>query len=541
VTAHMVGVGRTQTQLTVSTGSPSTLDLVLFAATCDDLDDDHDLAGPPILKRTSENTLVFNHRDLRPEGNGLQVLAADDGGYFQILFKCTSPAYFTYSITGDAAAQPESTAAQTQPESVTIDPSLLTTRGITMRHDARFLRYHVTARLREGIRPTAGATSGGTGSTRTSDFTFKVGNVASSSGALLYSMAFDVWVNTKPDWKLGIIGGVAVSKLVDKRYAVIPDEKNAPVFLEDGSQSRWHSDVMALANVYYSKLYLRSLNLGFAFGIGSSGSTPRFFAGPSVVFGRYFVLTGGVAFGWVSAPPLGQRLGQPPVNGDNTLNSASSRFTSAAYFGIGFTWIERRDQFAASLTAASVSNSVGSCVSSVSTDHLALGMTAKEEEVKVQAGDDCLWTALARDGQFKLKNGSGKGNGSFTVVGDAPGGAARKDVVLVTGPQGSTPKTVALSQGAKPTSCVTVLGSGDSVSFDHADTQEIRVEAEDGCEWTATIDPDDSGFSISATTKKVGGGGSVTVARPKAAATATLKVAGPVGADPLTVKLARTK
>jgi hypothetical protein len=161
--------------------------------------------------RSSENTFVFNHRDLTAEGNQPYVLKADDGGYFQVLFRCTAPAFFTYTISGDATLQPESASGATFAESIrVVEP--LATRGVTMRHDARFLRYRVTARLRDGMQQPATSGLGMATPTGIQTTSPPVNPTAQPAPLVqLYSVAFDIWVITKPDWRLSVIGGVANS------------------------------------------------------------------------------------------------------------------------------------------------------------------------------------------------------------------------------------------------------------------------------------------------------------------------------------------
>jgi hypothetical protein len=267
----------------------------------------------------------------------------------------------------------------------------------------------------------------------------------------LYSVSFDVWVITGPEWRYGVIGGVALSGLRDRKYEITTAEGGAKQFVEapSESQSAVGYDTMALANVYYSRTFLRTVNFGAAVGFGTSSTSARLFFGPSVVFGRYFVFTGGWALGNVATPPQGQALGAAPVT-DNVLNSLGSRVALRPYFGLGFTWIDRRDQFASALAAASASGSVGSCVTAVKP--AAVTFDAKgvaSSAIEVEAGADCAWTATLQSGSnlFTVAaGGSGRGKGVIKLSTGSAQEGGRSDVLNIVGPPGSAAKQVKLTQ-----------------------------------------------------------------------------------------------
>lgn len=523
-----------------------------------------DRSGPLVaVARTERNTFVFNHRDLRAEGSHPYVLEVDDGGYFQVLFKCTAPAFFSYTITGDLEAQPNSAEGATLPESVAVNVDL-TNRGITMRHDARFLRYRVTARLREGV--VSSAPGKGTTTTQvtagappkamtqpppyvkpvTGETTPKEAPEVPS--ALLYGVTFDIWVVTRPEWKLGVIGGVAVSGLSDRKFFVKTDGQGKKTFEEDRSAAdQHHADVVALAHAYYTKVWLRTFNLGMSFGIGTSGSSPRFFIGPSVVVGKYFVLTGGIASGIVNAPPIGQEIGQAPVNGDNTLGSLSTQGKRRGFIGIGFTWIDRRDQFAAALAAAATASgpAIPSCVTSATpADVMFKPGEGLSQEVTVDAPDGCTWfaTVVSGGGPFSVTPATGKGKDKIEVSVEAPTGDAHADVVNVTGPLGSAPKPIKLKQEAKPASCVDSLSSGDTLNLSGRTKGEFTVNAKSACDWTIAVEPADAGFSAAPAAEKETKPVTVTGPEPgDSERTAVFKVTGPKGADPKTVTVRQSK
>jgi hypothetical protein len=107
-------------------------------------------SGGVTVKRTKKNTVVFNHRDLTAQGREPYVLEVGDGESFQVLFTCTAPEFFNYTMSGDTTTQPDSANATALPEFVSVT-SALTTRGMTMRHDSRFPKYRVPAKVRGGV------------------------------------------------------------------------------------------------------------------------------------------------------------------------------------------------------------------------------------------------------------------------------------------------------------------------------------------------------------------------------------------------------
>jgi hypothetical protein len=505
----------------------------------------------PVVKRRDDNTIVFNHRDLTAHGEHPYVLDVDDGEYFQVLFTCTAPWLFDYVIAADTGGPVTSVSATTLPQMVNVNPALLTARGVTMRHDAKFSRYHVTATVRDGVLPVVGSGVRSPAPTPAPD---KSGTLVATGrqtsnteqpSVPLYSVAFDIWVRTSPDWKLSVIAGVASSKLNDTKYSIATDPSTgAKAFQIDPTHDDRHLDVMALANVYYSRAYFHTVNLGAAFGIGTSGTTPRYFFGPSVVFGKYFVLTGGWALGSVTAPPLGQQIGAPPVNGDNTLNSLSSRVARSTYIGVGFTWIDRHDQFAAALTTASVSGGIGSCVTKVTPDPVTFTADGDaSSNVSVEAGDDCTWTAVVESSQagFSVTSGgTNKGKGTIVLHAAAPIAGGQASVLNVVGPPGSAPKTVKLTQGA-PT-CVTAVGTAKSMTFSGA-KQSIDITAPADCTWTVSVDPASSKFVLDLKGDQTGNK-KLTITPPDAGdadVTARLNVVGPGQAAPKVVTLTQPK
>jgi hypothetical protein len=259
-----------------------------------------------------------------------------------------------------------------------------------------------------------------------------------------------------------------------------------------------------------------------------------------VVFGKYFVVSPGVSIGSVTTAPIGQMLGQAPINGANTLNTLSSRRVTSFALAIGFTWIDRTDQFAAAFAQASVSGNIGSCVTAVDPSELKFDGKA-DKTITVKAGADCVWIAtLRKSGSgFQIKGGSGKGDGTITI--SAPEqDAVRADVVDIIGPPGSVAKTVKLSQAAK--SCVDDLNGGKDATGDGT-TTAINVGIKStNCSWKATVDnakftvtPDSGGDAVT----------SIQVQPPASQTDAdqstTLTVIGPADATPKKIVVKQPK
>lgn len=511
--------------------------------------------GP--VEPSDKNTIVFNHRHLTVTNKRLLVLEADDGGYFQVLFDCTAPWYFNYTITADreAGAEPGSAGGTAFEEFVQVDPARLVAKGVTMRHDASFMRYHVSARLRPGVPPAVRAETAEDIRARAErresvealsrrwgmlrNLPAPVPPAEPAPAAELYGVEFDVWVVTAPEWKLGVIGGVGFSPMTDEKFYIksLPDNRSAFERAPDVALDQWRTDVIALANAYYSRTYLRFLNFGAAFGIGTSGGNARYFLGPSFVVGKYFVFSPGISIGSVVTAPIGQALGEPPINGANTLNTLSTRRVVRPSLAIGFTWIDRKDQFAAALASASASGSIGSCVTSVAPTELKFD-EAGEKQITVTAGDDCSWVATLQQSNsgFEVKSGgAGKGKGTITIAVSAQGDKPRADTLNIVGPFGSAARTVKLTQAAG--SCVESVGDGKEIGADGKTQLTVAIKAPSTCSWTAAAEG--NGFSVKPVQGT--GAGSVTVAVPVQTTddqTGTLSVIGPTGATPrkLTIK-----
>jgi hypothetical protein len=233
-------------------------------------------------------------------------------------------------------------------------------------------------------------------------------------------------------------------------------------------------------------------------------------------------------------------LGKPPVNGDNTLNTLSSRMIARPYFGVAFTWIDRRDQFSAALAStASASGLVGSCVTSVTPDAVEFKEDG-EGTITVDAGSDCTWIATLQNGgtQVRIEPGSGKGKATVKLHATA-GAAPYSDTLNVVGPMGSPAKAAKLSQPAA--SCVTAPEATSKVDL-AGKTEGDPVAIKASCAWTVTVEPANSPFKVTPT--EGSGDGTLAIKAPAAGEadqTATVKIVGPAGAFPRVVTLTQPK
>lgn len=298
-------------------------------------------------ERTPRNTLEFDHLRLRGVTDDPVALEIGDGDLFQVVVTNTDPRLFKYTIsaTQDETLPSSSLAADATPVTARIDGRA----NLTMRHDRHFSRYRVTISALPGVIPERVATViGGTGNRPSVAGGTKTTEPAGEfETAALYPVSFDVWVLTRPEWKVSISGGVAFSGLTDRKFFIKTAADGAKTVEEDvAARDSTRQDIVALANVYFDHQFKRGLMLGAAFGIGqNSGGAPRYYVGPSVVLGRNFVFSGGIAFGSVAAPPVGQSLGRAPVNGDNTLTSLGSRFGRGGFFSLAFTFVNKDAEF----------------------------------------------------------------------------------------------------------------------------------------------------------------------------------------------------
>jgi hypothetical protein len=311
-------------------------------------------AGEPPIRPTAKNTFVYDHLNLRRWGSEASsgvpaphVLSVRDGDYFQVIVRRTDPRVFTYSIAADETVKPRLASTGALPESIATLATGET--AVTMRHDRHFGKYRVAIRLRSDLLPSAsrepvapGGVTLGSG-----EKLLAPGGDGGVRTDVLYGIEFDLWVMTAPEWTVGFSGGFAFSGLTDPKFFIKTDASGAKTFeQDDAAQDDVRRDVVALANLYYTRQFLNTLRFGLAFGIGDAGgSSPRYVLGPSVTVGNGFMFSVGPTFGSVRTLPLGQELQKTPISSDNTLNNLGSKFKTGWSASIGFMFINRESEF----------------------------------------------------------------------------------------------------------------------------------------------------------------------------------------------------
>jgi hypothetical protein len=314
----------------------------------------------PAVVKDSRNTFTFDHLALRGETDAPMVLEVGDGDFFQVLITHTDPTLFKYSIsaTQDEAGpltttfEPDANGVQAHPDSWA---------SVTHRHDKHFNRYRVT--ISEIAAQAAATTDTKKSANSTLQQTLGITTPVfdESDGRpvkLLHSVAFDLWVTTRPEWKVSFSGGVAVSSLTDHKFFVKTDDTGRKTVEEDtNGRDAVRHDVIALANLYFDHQYWRGLMFGTAFGIGDTGnSTPRYYVGPSIVLGRNFIFTAGATFGSVAMLPSGQTLHEAPTS-DNVLNNLGSRYQRGYFGSIAFAFIDKETEFRNGFTSSTTTGS----------------------------------------------------------------------------------------------------------------------------------------------------------------------------------------
>lgn len=396
--------------------------------------------------------LTFDHYKLTivdSPGKQPLVLTVKDGEHFAVKVIETDNRLFNYTITADTAAQPQAT-------TTTVDSGSATTDSLTgphssaivpMIHSSHFVRYRFQISLKtttpNGIpeaKPKGAETGGAVGG--------QEGPTVKEPPFALYATSFDVWVKTKQDFQVSFNGGVAFSNLRDHKYFIKTAPPTSPTAVavktveEDTSaQDQFRPDVVIFANVRNpGRLY--GVGMSFGFGIGDS-SNPRYFVGPSWIFGKNFILNAGWTGGKVAVLPTGQAISQPPVNGDNTLNQLGSRFQNGFYAGIGFVFdAKQQTDFLGPLAAGQSSQD-----SSKPQDKAAPALPAAADLSKyigsyaTESGADKVEVTFAGGKLTTTFNGTGK-TGAFqlTPVDKSP------DNFTVDGEKGATVQFV-LSSG----------------------------------------------------------------------------------------------
>jgi len=259
------------------------------------------------------------------------------------------------------------------------------------------------------------------------------------------------------------------------------------------------------------------------------------------VLGKYFVLTGGWAIGNVAGPPVGQQLGQAPMS-DNALTTLSSRVSAKPFFGVGFTWIDRRDQFANALSSLATASgqAVVSCVKGAPAE-ATIDAGKDTAEVTIEAPDDCSWTATVKTGGDKFTLDPATGKGKQTVTIKAKDKEAAEGTIDIVGPAGAPAKTVKVKRAAPPPSCVSAVDPAD-LTFEDDEKKQLTIKATSECEWKAAFEGASNGFQLDKAEDK--GEARLTVTPPAQGSgefAAAIRVTGPAGAVPVTVKVKQQK
>jgi len=163
-----------------------------------------------------------------------------------------------------------------------------------------------------------------------------------------FPYTFPVWVETT-DAVLSFSTGFAFSDLASDRFFIkttkVTDaagmSKDVKTVERDRSANdKFRPDLMAYATVTMPRKKSQPLiggRLGLTFGLGiGEDKTPRYFIGPSFVFSHRVVLSVGAVGAQVKRLPAGQKLGEAPINGDNTLNTLDSRFKIGYGLNVSF-------------------------------------------------------------------------------------------------------------------------------------------------------------------------------------------------------------
>ena len=299
--------------------------------------------GERAFRQAATNTIAFDHFNLQPAQPDPMVLRLADGDYFQVRIVNTDNTLFTYSIS--AVPDEETPQTTTGPTGAGLAVTRFVETAVTMRHSEAFARYRVKIAVRADLAGGTGRQTGGdrVGAGRGADPS------APTTAPMLYPATFDVWVQTKPGFEVTFTGGAVFSGLRSPRFHLKTDTRGTPAAeddlktVEEDSDARddFWPDTVAVANFRHPE---KVGGLGIAAGVGlNNNADPRFFLGPSLFLGRNLLLTVGWLGGPVDRLPTGQRLGEAPVNGDNTLTSLPKRFKNTFYVGFAFSFIPKAE------------------------------------------------------------------------------------------------------------------------------------------------------------------------------------------------------
>jgi hypothetical protein len=305
-----------------------------------------------------KKTLIFDHQAGRIIAPFPAQLEVEDGEVFGIIFCHTYPAKFNYELKGIGGTDIASASFSTGTQSV--DAADLTTATVTWRHDRHFPLYQVSVSLRtdsgtpavspkkethgnaqQGAQPAGGQAAGGQPKPVESP------QGAQAEAPKLFSYTFPLWIKTV-GWNLSFTSGIAFSGLTNRKFFVMTGADGTKTVQQDTRNGdSFTPDIVALANLSVPETWRvvgNGLGLGFGLGLNSDGNT-RYFLGPTWTLGKGFILGVGWAGGKISALPNGQQLNRPPINGDNTLNSLGSKFSSSWFAGIAFTFTNKETEF----------------------------------------------------------------------------------------------------------------------------------------------------------------------------------------------------
>jgi hypothetical protein len=376
--------------------------------------------GKPVITKNARNTFTFNHLALRGATDAPFVLEIGDGEFFQVLITNTDPRLFRYSIAATADEEGPLTSSF-EPGANGIPARHDSWASVTQRHDKHFNRYRVTI---SPVAAQAGATvatrQAANSKLRTLGMEPRFDETEKTVAPLLYPVAFDLWVSTRPEWKVSFSGGVAFSGLTDHKFFIKTTDAKKTVEEDTAARDRTRHDVIALANVYFDHQYGRGLMFGAAFGVGDNGgSTPRYFVGPSVVLGRNFIFTAGTTFGSIATLPVGQLLHDAPINGDNTLNNLGSRYQHGFFAALAFTFIDKETEFRNGFTSSTTTGAESAAPSAATANDLTGEYKTVDNKIeKVEIADVKGKTAmtLTLDAETAAKFATELGNKSAITL-----------------------------------------------------------------------------------------------------------------------------
>lgn len=161
--------------------------------------------------------------------------------------------------------------------------------------------------------------------------------VAAQEQRLLFPYTFPIWVETS-DAQLYFSTGLGFSTLTNERYFVRTDvndpddadDDTTMVERDHNGQDAFRPDLMAFTTLTAPNKrswgwMAGRLGLSFGLGIGED-SSPRYFVGPSLVLSHRMTIALGAIGAQVKRLPAGQKLGEEPINGANTLSQLDSGF-----------------------------------------------------------------------------------------------------------------------------------------------------------------------------------------------------------------------